>query len=67
MNAETKKIEQLELQLKNLENENKILKLKNKEQSNNGKFFNDLYSLLENEKSDQMSVEDDNPVILKLK
>lgn len=64
---DSKNNEQLELQLKNLENENKVLKLKMKEQSKNGKFFNDLYSLLENDKSESGSVEQENSVVLKLK
>ena len=67
MESKIKKQENMELQLKNLENQNKILRMKIQEQNSNGKFFNDLYSLLENDKTSQNSVSEENPVIVKLK
>ena len=67
MDSQIKNKDQLELQLKNLENENKVLRSKLKQQNSNGKFLNDLYSLLENDKNDGDSVNEDNSVILKLK
>jgi hypothetical protein len=67
MESKNKNTDQLELQLKNLENENKVLRSKIKEQNTNGKFLNDLYSLLENDKNDQDSENQDNSEVLKLK
>jgi len=57
----------MELQLKNLENQNKILRLKMQEQKNSGKFFNDLYSLLEGDKNTHGDLSEENPIILKMK
>ena len=67
METKLKSSDELKLQLKNLENENKVLRLKMQEQNSNGKFLNDLYSLLENDKGDQSISLEENPTILKLK
>lgn len=67
METKLKSSDELKLQLKNLENENKVLRLKMQEQNSNGKFLNDLYSLLENDKGDQSISLEENPIILKLK
>lgn len=67
METKLKSKESLELQLKNLENQNKVLRMKMQEQNSNGKFLNDLYTLLENDKTDQSISSDENPAIQRLK
>lgn len=67
MSTPPKTQESMELQLKNLENQNKILRLKMQEQKNSGKFFNDLYSLLEGDKNTHGDLSEENPIILKMK
>jgi hypothetical protein len=67
MSAKTPNQESMELQLKNLENQNKILRMKMQEQNNSGKFFNDLYSLLENEKDSPGHSPEDTALLSKMK
>lgn len=51
MSEDNVKIEQMSLQIRNLMNENKALKLKIKENSNQGKMFDDLFHLLDDKDS----------------
>ena len=53
MEQNSSHLETLNLQIKNLENENTILRLKMQEQQKNGKFFNELYDMLGNAKDTQ--------------
>jgi hypothetical protein len=51
MSEEKTRIEQLSLQVRNLMNENKALKLKVKENSSQGKMFDDLFHLLDDKEA----------------
>ena len=53
MDVDKQKIDELTLQINNLANENKILKIKMKENKDQGKIFNDLFHLLDKNEGNQ--------------